>query len=63
MNLYEARDDYIKRKRKKKLRFRRCSNCKFVSDYAYSYYDCLVTDKVIGLKTKALFCRYYQKID
>ena len=60
MELEKAKFDYLQRKHKRHMRFRKCGNCKFYK--IGDYHDmCLVKDKLDVFNINALICRYYIK--
>lgn len=61
MELEEARRDYQTRKLKKHRKFRKCSNCEFIS-FTTHHASCEVKERIVEFDIEALVCRYYKKV-
>lgn len=61
MELEEAKRDYLTRKLKKHRKFRRCSNCEFIT-FRRKDATCEVKDRIVEFDIEALVCRYYKKV-
>ena len=61
MELEEAKNDYRTRKLKKQTRFRKCSNCKFIS-FTTHHAHCMVKERIVEFDIEVLVCRYYKKV-
>ena len=60
MSLEENREDYLRRKYRRKALIRNCENCEYLK-IGFYHNVCRVRDKIIEWNIRALFCRYYNK--